>query len=172
MWIYSGRAQSAGVGRSGRGLTRAVSAAGCDAERVGQSGPARPQSRSRHYRALVAYEIVARYSPLIWSFVDGELDAGTFKRVFLEWWREDRDSGITTGQALDDLMTGVNRYDENPDVLMRIDAEQLRAEARQAVNRLTGPDDDPGEGVREPRSPIPSPPSEVAHLLEPRPGGT
>lgn len=77
-----------------------------------------------------------RYLRLLRSFVGREIDAPTFQERFLDWWKEDRDSGVTTGQVLDDLMTGVDCYDENPDVLYRIDAEQLRVEASEALRHL------------------------------------
>lgn len=70
--------------------------------------------------------------------VSGDIDPAAFHRRFLEWWREDRDFGIATGQALDDLMTAVDSYDENPDVLMRIGGDQLGAEARQVLSFVTG----------------------------------
>lgn len=77
-----------------------------------------------------------RYLSLLRSFVDREMDAPTFQERFLDWWKEDRDTGVATGQILDDLMTGVDCYDENPNVLHRIDAEQLRLEAAEALRHL------------------------------------
>ena len=78
-----------------------------------------------------------RYVPLLRSFVSDEVDAETFKDRFLDWWREDRDNGVVIGEVVDNLMTAVDLYDENPNVLHRIDAEQLRAEAADALRLLT-----------------------------------
>jgi hypothetical protein len=89
----------------------------------------------------ISYGRVRRHRPvlpLVTAFADGDVDASTFQHKFLELWKEDRDSGIATGDTLDDLMTGVDSYDENPDVLMRIDADQLRGEARETLHRTTG----------------------------------
>jgi Bacterial self-protective colicin-like immunity len=88
------------------------------------------------YRTIMS-DVTDRYIPLITGFVDGDVDASTFQHKFLELWKEDRDSGIGSDDILDDLMTGVDSYDENPDVLMGIDADQLRGEAREALHRIT-----------------------------------
>ena len=43
---------------------------------------------------------------------------------------------MATGDALDHLMTGVDAYDDVPEVLYRIDAEQPRVEAAVALREL------------------------------------
>lgn len=82
-------------------------------------------------------EVADRYIPLIQSFIDGAIAAPNFQDAFLRLWREDRDGKRTTGDIIDNLMTGVDCYDENPDLVGRIDADQLRAEAAQALVHLT-----------------------------------
>lgn len=76
------------------------------------------------------------YVPLIESFVAGEITAQTFQDQFLTWWREDRDAGVSLGEVIEDFMVGVDCYDEDPEVLHRIDADQLKAEASEALRHL------------------------------------
>lgn len=55
-----------------------------------------------------------RYEPLLQQFVSGAMPAEEFCDTFLAMWREDRDRREPTGDALDDLMTGVDCYSPNP----------------------------------------------------------
>ena len=84
----------------------------------------------------VTPDVVERYIPLLDAFANGMINAEAFQDQFLALWRDDRDSGRTTGEVLDTLMTGVDCFAEDPDVLYRIDAEQLRVEARRALDLL------------------------------------
>jgi hypothetical protein len=77
-----------------------------------------------------------RYIPLLQALVERKIDAPEFQHRFLDWWREDRDAGMPTVDIIDNLMVGVDCYDENPDVPMRIDADQLRAEIAEALRLL------------------------------------
>jgi hypothetical protein len=81
-------------------------------------------------------EMTERYLPVLTAFVGGEMSASDFQQHFLALWREDRDAGRPTGSVLDDLMIGVDCYDENPDLIGRIDSSQLREETRDALARL------------------------------------
>ncbi len=78
-----------------------------------------------------------RYVPLLEAFVSAEMDAQEFHDLFLRRWKEDRDAGIATGTVIDSLMTGVDCFDAaGSDGPWRIDAEQLRAEAAEALAML------------------------------------
>src|SRR6476659_4512005 len=105
--------------------------------RCGPVGTSRIPARGIRYRAVMS-DVVERYVPLMQEFVDGAISADAFQDRFLALWRDDRDSGRTSGEIIDNLMTGVDCYDQDPDVIGRIDDEQLKVETQEALGRLGG----------------------------------
>jgi hypothetical protein len=84
-----------------------------------------------------AIEAEQAYVPLIRSFLGGTSSPSAFHDRFLYVWRHHRDFYVPTGSTIDELMTWVEGYDENPDVKWRVDPDELRRRASVALAALT-----------------------------------
>lgn len=82
--------------------------------------------------------VVRRYVALIESFLGEQRTAEQFVSDFLDEWKRDRDSGIRTGDEIDNLMTGVDCYSDTLINVWDIDEDQLRREATDALAAISG----------------------------------
>jgi hypothetical protein len=90
----------------------------------------------------VAEDVRRRYADLFRRFLGREVGANEFVDAFLDMWKRDRDTGVTTGGVVDQVMTGADCYHPTPDQAsaFEVGEEQLRAEVSTALARLTADD--------------------------------
>lgn len=94
--------------------------------------------QSERMNGEVDQTVVRRYVALIESFLGEQRTTEQFVSDFLDEWKRDRNSGIRTGDEIDNLMTGVDCYSDTLIDVWAIDEDQLRREATDALAAISG----------------------------------